>query len=180
MWRLVLALSFLLCAAPASACQTLSACEVAVQRAPRDAAAHRSYGLVLLRAGHHEAALESFRQAVDLAPDDARNHEALGGALVFMRDYAGAMPELERAIALDPGAVQSLRLLQSVQHDLRRPEAAIAIARKLAERGDVLAMFDLAVALERSEPEQSAHWLERAAAAGHVAALEQIAQARDR
>lgn len=177
MWRLALALC-LLAATPAAACQTVSACEAAMQRRPADAAVRRDYGLVLLRAGNHEEALESYRQAIALAPDDARGHEALGGALATLRDYAGALPALERALALDPGAMQSLRVLQFVQEGLRLREAAIGTARKLAERGDVLAMFDLAVALEHSAPEQAAQWLERAARAGHISAMERLAQTR--
>ena len=174
-WCLVLLACVL--TAPAAACPTIAACELALQRAPRDAGVRRDYGQMLLRAGAYDEALESYRQAVALAPEDARSHEALGAALAFLRDYAGAMPELEQAVALDPGAVQSLRMLQIVQDGLRLREAAIGTARKLADRGDVLAMYDLAVALEQSEPEQAAMWLKRAAEAGHVAAMDQLAQA---
>jgi tetratricopeptide (TPR) repeat protein len=172
-------LALLLSIAPALACQTIGGCEAAVQRAPADPALRRAFGLVLLRAGDTDAALESYRTAIALAPNDARGYEALGGALAQMRDHSGAMPLLERAIALDPEHAEgALRVLQYVQEGLRLHDAALDTARKLAERGDVLAMYDLALALEQREPERALLWLNRAAGAGHVAALERLAALR--
>jgi len=162
---------------PAFACPSIPACEVAVQRAPRDPALHRAFGQVLMRAGEHDAALESFRAAVALAPDDPRGHAALGGAFAVMRDFDSAVPELERAVALDPdGAMASLRMLQWVHVGLRQHEAALRTARRMAEHGDVLAMYDLALALDASAPGEAMQWLERAAAAGHAGAAEQLAR----
>jgi tetratricopeptide (TPR) repeat protein len=179
MMRLLPLLSVLLAAPASAACQSISGCEAAIQRAPADPVVRRDYGLVLLRNGANEEAVESYRTAITLAPEDARGYEALGGALAVLRDYTGALPLLERAVALDQGRAESaLRILQFVQEGLLQREAALSTARRLADRGDVLAMFDLAVALEATEPTEARRWLERAAAAGHAGALDRLAEVR--
>jgi tetratricopeptide (TPR) repeat protein len=74
----------------------------ALARAPQHPEILRLFGMVALRRGRSQAAVEALRQALAQRPDDAMICNELGGAYERVRDYAQAREMFQRACALDP------------------------------------------------------------------------------
>jgi TPR repeat protein len=111
------------------------------------------------------------------APQDARAQYEYAGTLGFLRMFTEAVPAIERAIMLDPNNTlywefAAMALQQISQHD-----KAFAATERGAELGDVNAMFSLAGLHEHGRgtsvsKEKALQWLERAASAGHLSAMD--------
>jgi tetratricopeptide (TPR) repeat protein len=83
------------------------------------------------RFGEAHAVLE---RAVQLAPLSAPNHFALADILWKMNQRDEALARVEHSLVLDPLADRSWDRMCDWSRDLGRPQAAIDLARRLAER----------------------------------------------
>lgn len=156
-------------------------CARALAEDPGNLVLRRLYAKSLLLGGGERQAIEEYRRIAELLPDDAAAHYDLASAYLALYRYGAAIPPLERALALQPDHVEAMMLAGIAYQSLGRAAEAFPIFLRLAERGDVLAMHDVAVSLERGlgtgKDERAAlHWLTRAAEAGHVGALDRLAE----
>ena len=101
----------------------------------RDAMAHETRGLLLLREGHTAAAVDPLRRATTLDPDRANAWNLLGVALERgAGDHAGALAAWQRALDLAPDRFDVLFNLATVAADSGETEIARAsFARFVAE-----------------------------------------------
>jgi tetratricopeptide (TPR) repeat protein len=121
-----------------------------VAEQPADAALRLERGEVLLALGRSAAALADFARAAALRPELPRVHLACGLALRCLGQHAQARSAAARELERDPRCAQ----------------AAVLVARSLADLGDAeaaLAAWDRALALTASRSPE--HILERADAA---------------
>jgi TPR repeat protein len=114
-------------------------------------------------------------------PWDLRAQLDLAGALVGLRDYPAAEAPLARALQLAPEAVEVNRLAALYFTIVEDHDSAHQAHRRLAERGLLVAMFDLADDYAQGrgvEPDQrqARRWLERAASGGHVLAMRTLSE----
>lgn len=154
-------------------------CEQAIREDPADLAARRNLALAWLMQNDGEHCFEAYRAVIALAPDDPVSHYDYAVALATFRRYEEAVAPVREAIRLKPD-YRDAHIVASLSYQyLRRHDEALTALTRSAELGYQLAMYDLAVAHERGlgTPRDDAaarHWLERAAATGHVAALERL------
>jgi len=159
-----------------------SACREAVRLGPDHAEAHRLYGLALLLDGAYPAALAAYRRAAHLAPEDAEAHYDLAVAYGALDRFEEAEAPLLRTLALAPGHRQARQVAVLLYQRLGRTAEAAPYVLSLAADGDALAMFEAASHLEHgiglpADPAGARRWLERAAATGHVGAMQRLADA---
>src|SRR5262249_42792983 len=86
------------------------------------------------RAGRFGEAHTVLERAVQLAPLSAPNHFALADILWKMGRRDEALARMEHSLVLDPLGDRSWDRMCDWARDLRRPQAAIDLARRLAER----------------------------------------------
>ena len=94
-------------------------------------------GIVLLRKGNPEKALEAFRKALDLDPNFALAHLNVGAALMDMNSasprpdrLAEAIIHLKKAAELDPTMTLAFRGLATAFQEAGRPDEALAAWEK--------------------------------------------------
>lgn len=159
-----------------------AACEQALARSPDDLALRRLLALGMLLGGAEKDAILAYRHLAELMPEDAVAHFQLAVAFGTVRDFRQAVAPLARTLALNPAHRDAIRLAAIVHQQLGQFDEVIAHLRRLAETGDEVGMYDLAVANERgagtkADPAEALHWFVKAAEAGHVAALDRLAEA---
>jgi len=99
---------------------------LAVERHAQDPKLARAYGLLLVQAGQHEAALAAFEAALALAPDLAVHQNDVAWALAHLRrDLDRALALATRAVATSADAASVLDTLALVR--LARGEAVEAL-----------------------------------------------------
>lgn len=141
----------------------------------------RAFATDLLVREQYEDAIATFITIAERTPDDARSHYDVAGAMVFVRMWPGAIPRIERAIALDPGNALYHEMAAMTYLQVQDFPHAFAATRKGAGLGDMNAMYTLAGMYEHgrgtpaSQP-QALEWLERAARAGHMSAMDAMAR----
>jgi protein O-mannosyl-transferase len=125
---------------------------------PGNARAHDWLGLVALRAGRGEAALEAFQRAVALQPRNAKFRNNAGAALATLGRPHLAIGEFEKALALDPASGEAQRnlgeaLMQRALTLIRegRGEESIPHLRRMVELApdDPVAAYNLNLALQQ-------------------------------
>ncbi len=126
-------------------------------------------------------AIERFAAIAEAHAGELRAQLDLASVLVGLRVYDAAEAPLARALALDPGHLETNRLAALFYAIRGRHEAAHRAHRRLAERGVLTAMFDLAEDFAQGrgvEPDQTRarRWLESAAGGGHVLAMRTLAE----
>lgn len=156
-------------------------CKAAVAANPADPALRRLYAISLQKAGHYERALREYAKVANLSPDRFQAHYELGWMLAFVRRYHDAVASLERAARLRPRHVGVHRALTISFAMLKQPDRALRTALAGARLGDRIAMYDAARHYRHGlgvprDPRRALLWLERAAAAGHVKAMDDLAR----
>ncbi len=118
---------------------------------PNAAPVESQMGLVRLRRGENEAALEALRKAVSLEPDDPENHNRLALGLSRVREGDCGLEAIEKALELKPDAPHLLDSLGTVRLARGETEEAIAAYRRAVEldQGHAVYRFNLSVALAR-------------------------------
>ncbi|MBM3491343.1 MAG: sel1 repeat family protein [Alphaproteobacteria bacterium] len=159
-----------------------AACQQALDAAPHDVRLKRLLALGMLLGGAEETAILAYRHLSEQSPEDADAHFQLAVAYGTVREFRNALAPLDRALALDPAHRDASRLSVIAHQQLGQFADAVPHLLRLAEAGDEIAMYELAVALERgaglaANSVKAVHWFAKAAEAGHVAALDRLAEA---
>lgn len=193
-WRPAVIAAALSLAAPASQAQTpaqgcaagasdghYSICAAAVAANPSDPDLRRLYAISLQKAGQYEPALREYTKVAELSPAQFRAQYELGWMLAFVRRYHDAVAPLERAARLRPGHVGVHQALTITFAMIKRPARALESALVGARLGDRIAMFDAARHYRNGlgvpkDPRRALIWLNRAAMAGHVKAMDDLAR----
>ncbi|WP_304590152.1 tetratricopeptide repeat protein [Burkholderia anthina] len=104
----------------------------------RYAWAFANYGLVLVKLGRHDAALEPLREALRLDGRHAAAHVSLGNALLALERHADAQQAYEQALAIAPALAEAWSNRGNALRALGRP-------------ADALISFDRALAISRND-----------------------------
>jgi TPR repeat protein len=168
------------CAA-AAAFGDVRTCAAAVAETPSDAVLRRFYAQSLAKAANYDASIGQYREVTRLAPNDGRAFYEYAWMLAFVRRYAEAVAPIEEAMRLRPDHVESFRAAAIIYHLIKRPADEYRVALAGAKLGDSIAMFDAyecyAAGRGTAKDEaQAYYWLERAAEAGHVTAMDRLAE----
>ncbi len=168
------------CAARADA-GDFRTCTAAVAQRPADARLRRLLAISLQKAGYYEESLREYARVAELTPTRFRAQYELGWMLAFVRRYDEAVRPLQRAAQLRPTHTGVYRALTITFAMLRRPAQALQTALAGARLGDRIAMFDAARHYRNGlgvakNPRRALMWLDRAARAGHVKAMDDLVQ----
>lgn len=156
-------------------------CAAAVAASPADPALRRLYAQSLARAADYEGAIGQYREITRLTPGDGRAHYEFAWMLAFARRYADAVEPIEQSMRLQPQHAESFRAATIIYQIIKRPDDVFRVALAGARLGDAIAMFDTfdcyAEGRGTAKDEgQAFFWLEKAAEAGHVAAMDRLAE----
>jgi TPR repeat protein len=172
---------------PAERCAAAAAqgdfrtCAAAVEAAPADPVLRRFYAQSLARAADYDGSIGQYREITRLTPGDGRAHFEYAWMLAFVRRYADAVDPIEQSMRLQPRHVESFRAATIIYQIIKRPEDVFRVALAGARLGDSIAMFDaydcFAAGIGTAKDEVRAFfWLEQAAEAGHVTAMDRLAE----
>lgn len=158
-----------------------AACEAAVALAPADPALRRFLAIARMKSGDYDGAIEDYRAVTRLSPADAQAHYELGWMLAFVRRYPESVAPFEEAIRLRPDHAPTYRAAAIVYELLKRHGDMFRVMLAGAKLGDSIAMFDTYFCYERGrgtarDDALALAWLTRAAEAGHVSAMDRLAE----
>lgn len=158
-----------------------AACEAAVAAAPADAKLRRLLAISRTKTGDYDGAIEAYREVTQLSPRDAQAHYELGWMLAFVRRYAESAAPFEEAIRLRPDHAPTYRAAAIVYELLKRHPEMFRVMLAGARLGDEIAMFDTYHCYERGrgtarDDAAALAWLTRAGEAGHVTAMDKLAE----
>jgi predicted CXXCH cytochrome family protein len=105
----------------------------AISRQPEAAALHHAMGLLQIRGGDPEAAVQSLGEAARLSSRDARYAYVYAIALNSIGDPGRSLTVLEHALAMHPFDRDILLALVTINRDQGNPEAARGYARRMLE-----------------------------------------------
>lgn len=91
-------------------------------------------GQAQLRAGERRQALQSLTQLTQLQPQNIDGHLALADVQMATGDLAAAERAVQRALEIDGESIDALRTQALVALRLKRPDVAVAAARKVQKR----------------------------------------------
>jgi tetratricopeptide (TPR) repeat protein len=116
-----------------------------IARNPTCSMAYNNLGIVLLKAGRTEEALNHFQRAVQLEPENAEAFDSLGTALLQLKQPGAAATHFQHAIALRPASPGSYyNLGTALMQTGRSGEAIAAFESSLRlQPGNVLAHNNL-------------------------------------
>ena len=137
----------------------------------------RAFAKDLLVREEYADAVAAYLFIAQQAPQDARAQYEYAGTLGFLRMFSEAIPAIERAIALDPQNTLYWEFAAMALQQLNEHDKAFAATERGAELGDINAMYSLSGLHEhgrgtRASQQKALQWLERAARAGHLSAMD--------
>jgi TPR repeat protein len=158
-----------------------AACEAAVAAAPADPRLRRLLAVSRTKAGDYDGAIEAYREVTRLTPLDGQAHYELGWMLAFVRRYAESAAPFEEAMRLRPDHAPTYRAAAIVYELLKRHGDMFRVMLAGARLGDEIAMFDTYHCYERGRgternDSEALAWLTRAGEAGHVTAMDKLAE----
>lgn len=107
--------------------------EAALERNPEDYVALTGYGVMLLKRGEAEAALQQFLKASVIEPRYARSHLYTGVAYYQLGRTSRALEEITKAKELDPHDPMPSMIASMIHTDEFEPAKAIAESRRATE-----------------------------------------------
>lgn len=93
------------------------------------------YGNFLMRTGRPEASVTLYQDAIDENPDRASAHNGLASAFSALEWYSEALEAAQEALRLDPGYVDAMTNVGTMQARLGDLEAGAETLREAAMRG---------------------------------------------
>jgi TPR repeat protein len=157
-----------------------NACAVAVEAAPSDPIVRRLYAQSLARAADYDGSIGQYREITRLTPGDGRAFYEYAWMLAFVRRYADAVEPIEQSMRLRPNHVESFRAATIIYQIIKRPADVFRVSLAGARLGDSIAMFDTFDCYAEGrgttkDENQAFFWLVKAADAGHVTAMDRLA-----
>lgn len=152
---------------------------------PKDPALLRQQGIAAFNAEKFRTSFILYREAISLAPTDASLRFELAGYMAAISEYEPAITVLGGALALEPENARGWALLATLHGYLKHPLESFQASRRAAELGDRREAFTLAWIYGgeqaqnfgvKPNPAQEKHWLEQAAEAGHIEAMQALAE----
>jgi TPR repeat protein len=156
-------------------------CEEALIDDPDDILALKRLGDFYLGNRGEWRAVELYTRRIALEPDNPAAYFDHAAALATMWYFIEASPSMHRALALDPTNLLHHRLASIIFEQSGESEAAFTAHLALAEAGIETGMYDLAQDYRDgygtpADLAAALLWFEAAAAAGHVAAMDRLAE----
>ncbi len=129
----------------------LSIWEDTVAKAPGNAGAHNSLGLVLVGRGQLDEAIAHYRKALEIKPDDVGAHNNLGLVLADRGQLDEAIAHYRKVLDIEPDSAQAHSNLGLALAEQGRLDEAIVHLRKTTELSPRFAEshFNLANALAK-------------------------------
>lgn len=200
MWRLAFSLTAALLLAPtagiaaaakaseAKLCHSLkakpavTACLAAIKADPGSRKLRRRLGFAYLEADMFTDSIGALRVVTQRWPNQWQGHFDLASVYGFLQAYPSAVGPIEAAIRIEPDNLKSLMLATIIFRNVRRDETVFRVALRAARLGERVAMFMTSYHYEsgvgtKKDMAQARYWVEKAAAAGHVAAMDQMTKA---
>lgn len=155
-------------------------CERAIAAEPQNPELQAQLGQAYFASGFYAEGLRAFRRAIELAHGDPAYRYRLAGFAALINDYPQAAEELERAVADVPTNVRYWTLLADCYRYMKNAAGALKAGRRAAELGDPAEAYALGVRYGSGDGLPVDHgeelrWLEQAARAGYVAAMQELA-----
>lgn len=155
------------------------ACHKAIAAEPGDPELHALLGHAYFASGFYTEGLQALREAVTVSNGASTYRYRFAGFAALINEYPKAAQELELAVADEPRNVKAWTLLADCYRYMKNKEQALRAGRKAAELGDPAEAYMLAVRYGSGDgvgidPAEELHWLERAAKAGYVAAIQDL------
>jgi TPR repeat protein len=156
-------------------------CAAAVEASPADPQLRRLYAQSLAKAADYDGSIGQYREITRLTPADGRAHYEYAWMLAFVRRYSDAVDPIEQSMRLQPTHVESFRAAAIIYQLIKRPADVFRVSLAGARLGDSVAMFDTYDCYEKgigtpTDPAQAYAWLVKAAEAGHVTAMDRLAE----
>ncbi len=157
------------------------ACNMALKAAPKDVALRRHLGRALLDIGDGMGGATEFGGIAEELGTDAGAWYDYAAALATEYRFTEAAAAIARSLALDPGRFEANKIAVIAFERSGREAEAYQASLRLAAMGDRIAMNDIAEALvdgrgTAADPPLAVAWFERAAAAGHIGAMDRLAR----
>jgi TPR repeat protein len=157
----------------------ITACQAAIKADPNSKALRRRLGFAYLEADLFADSIKAFQVVTTRWPNDWQGQFDLASVYGFLQAYPSAVAPIEAAMRIEPDNLQSLMLATIIFRNVRRDETVFRIALKAAGLGERVAMFMTSYHYEygvgtKKDMARARYWVERAAAAGHVAAMDQM------
>lgn len=156
-------------------------CREALEANPDDLEIRRRLAIAYQITGAYEPSLLLYEELARRQPQNALAQYEYAYTAAFMRRYPESVEPIERAIRLEPENIRNYKLASIIYSVLERYPERYRVTVQAAEMGDPISMFEVAHYIARGEgTEQSdddaLEWLRRAANAGHVGAMDRLAQ----
>jgi TPR repeat protein len=155
------------------------ACLAAIKADPASKRLRRRLGFAYLEADLFSESIKALREVTTRWPNDWQGQFDLASVYGFLQAYPSAVAPIEAAMRIEPNNLQSLMLATIIFRNVRRDETVFRIALKAAGLGERVAMFMTSYHYEYGvgtgkDLASARYWMEKAAAAGHVAAMDQM------
>lgn len=159
----------------------IAACRAAIKAEPQSKALRRRLGFAYLEADLFAESIKAFREVTTRWPNDWQAQFDLASVYGFLQAYPSAVAPIEAAMRLEPNNLQSLMLATIIFRNVRRDDTVFRIALRAAALGERRAMFMTSYHYEsgvgtKKDLARARYWMEKAAAAGHVGAMDQMAK----
>ena len=159
----------------------VTVCTAAAKAYPDDLTVQKHYGRALYVSGKYAEAITVFEELAKRQPDSARAHLDLAGVLASLKQYPEAVGPIRMALKIDPDSKVVHRTAAIIFRSVKLMEDAFASSLAGAKLGDHLAMYETAWLMfegtgTKVDEAAGVVWLEKAAEAGHVSAMKEIAE----
>ena len=157
----------------------VKSCLAAIKLDPNSRTLRRRLGYAYLEADLFSESIGALREVTRRWPNDWQGHFDLASVYGFLQAYPSAVAPIEAAMRIQPDNLPTLMLATIIFRNVRRDETVFRIALRAAGLGERVAMFMTSYHYERGvgtkqDLPQARYWLEKAAAAGHVTAMDQM------
>lgn len=102
-----------------------------IERNPSDAAAHRTFGILLVKTGSYKKASQHLDKAFTVYPNNYELNFYLGEAMRMQNRFADGIYHYKRALEVEPKNVSTLKALAWSYYNIRYFSEAIRTARQL-------------------------------------------------
>jgi len=155
------------------------ACLAAIKADPNSKTLRQRLGYAYLEADLFDESIKAFRAVTTRWPNDWQGQFDLANVYGFLQAYPSAVAPIEAALRIEPNNLKSLMLATIIFRNVRRDETVFRLALRAADLGERRAMFLTSYHYEmgvgtKKDLGRARHWLGRAAAAGHVGAMDEL------